>query len=47
MVAEHDMSFDYQQIEAAAASLTGEIQQVPPMVSCFELADGDLHEIAK
>ena len=47
MVAEHDMSFDYQQIEAAAASLTGEIEQVPPMVSARRVGGRRLYEIAR
>ena len=47
MVAEHDMSFDYQQIEAATASLTGEIEQVPPMVSARRVGGRRLYEIAR
>ena len=47
MVAEHDMSFDYQQIEAATASLTGDIEQVPPMVSARRVGGRRLYEIAR
>jgi len=47
VVAEHQMSVDLGQVSAAAASLTGEIEQVPPMVSARRVGGRRLYEIAR
>ena len=47
VVAEHQMSVDLEQVSAAAASLTGEIEQVPPMVSARRVGGRRLYEIAR
>ncbi len=47
VVAEHHMSVDLEQVGAAAASLTGEIEQVPPMVSARRVGGRRLYEIAR
>ena len=47
VVAEHHMSVDLEQVSAAAASLTGEIEQVPPMVSARRVGGRRLYEIAR
>ncbi len=48
VVAEHDMAPpDPEQVHAAAATLTGVIQQVPPMVSAVHVDGRRLHELAR
>ena len=47
VVAEHQMSVDLEQVRAAAASLTGQIEQVPPMVSARRVGGRRLYEIAR
>ncbi|HTN78682.1 MAG TPA: tRNA pseudouridine(55) synthase TruB [Acidimicrobiales bacterium] len=43
----HDMHVDLAQVRAAAASLTGPIMQVPPMVSALKVDGRRLHELAR
>ena len=47
VVAEHQMSVDLEQVRAAAASLTGQIDQVPPMVSARRVGGRRLYELAR
>lgn len=48
VVARHDMDApDPEAVRAAAASLTGTIQQVPPMVSAVQVGGRRLHELAR
>jgi tRNA pseudouridine55 synthase len=48
VVATHDMSgVNPEQVVAAAATLTGEILQVPPMVSAVKVDGRRLHELAR
>lgn len=48
VVATHDMSdLDPSAVIAAAADLTGDIEQVPPMVSAIKLDGRRLHELAR
>lgn len=48
VIATHDMSsITIDRIEAAAAALTGEIMQVPPMVSAVKVDGRRLHELAR
>jgi tRNA pseudouridine55 synthase len=48
VVAEHDMSWvGKDDVQHAAASLVGEILQVPPMVSAVRVGGRRLHEIAR
>jgi tRNA pseudouridine55 synthase len=48
VIATHDMGgVTLEQVRAAAATLTGEILQVPPMVSAVKIDGRRLHEIAR
>ena len=47
VVAEHQMSVEADQVRAAARTLTGQIEQVPPMVSARRVGGRRLHEIAR
>jgi tRNA pseudouridine55 synthase len=48
VIAEHDMTgVTADQVTAAAASLTGDILQVPPMVSAVKVDGKRLHELAR
>jgi len=47
VVARHDMSPTMDEVRAAAASLTGDILQVPPMVSAVQVGGRRLHELAR
>lgn len=47
VTAHHDMSVDHDAVVAAAAQLTGEIDQVPPMVSAIKIDGRRLHELAR
>ena len=47
VVAEHQMNVDLAQVRAAASSLTGQIKQVPPMVSARRVGGRRLYEIAR
>ena len=43
----HDMTVDHDEVVAAAAQLTGDIDQVPPMVSAVKIDGRRLHELAR
>lgn len=47
VVARFDMAVSLDQVRAAAARLTGEIEQVPPMVSAVKVGGRRLHELAR
>jgi len=47
VVAEHQMSVEAVQVTEAARSLTGEIEQIPPMVSARRVGGRRLHELAR
>ena len=48
VVATHDMSaVTFEQIESAAQGLTGDILQIPPMVSAVKIDGRRLHELAR
>lgn len=48
VVATHDMSsVTFEQVAAAAVGLTGEIMQIPPMVSAVKVDGRRLHELAR
>lgn len=47
VTATHDMDFTEAQATAAAALLTGDIMQVPPMVSAVKIDGKRLHELAR
>jgi tRNA pseudouridine55 synthase len=47
VVATYDMAVTPTEVEAAARSLTGEILQVPPMVSAVKVGGRRLHELAR
>jgi tRNA pseudouridine55 synthase len=46
-IAVHEMQVDLGQVVAAAATLTGPIMQVPPMVSALKVNGRRLHELAR
>ena len=47
VVATFDMAVSLDEVHAAAARLTGEIEQVPPMVSAVKVGGRRLHELAR
>lgn len=47
VTARHDMSVVPEEVRAAAGSLTGEILQVPPMVSAVQIGGERLHDLAR
>jgi tRNA pseudouridine55 synthase len=47
VVAEHAMSVSLDEVRAAAAALTGDLLQVPPMVSAISIGGRRLHELAR
>ncbi|MEY2451518.1 MAG: tRNA pseudouridine55 synthase [Acidimicrobiaceae bacterium] len=47
VVATHDMNVTLDEVRAAAATLTGDILQVPPMVSAVQIGGQRLHELAR
>ncbi|MEY2458629.1 MAG: tRNA pseudouridine55 synthase, partial [Acidimicrobiaceae bacterium] len=47
VVATHDMRVTLDEVRAAAATLTGDIMQVPPMVSAIQIDGKRLHELAR
>ncbi len=47
VVARHDMTVDAVDVQAAAAKLTGDIEQIPPMVSAVQIDGKRLHELAR
>ena len=47
VTATHDMQVTAEQVAAAAQELTGEIMQVPPMVSAVKVGGRRLHELAR
>lgn len=47
VTAEHTMSVTAEQVAAAAATLTGDIEQIPPMVSAVKVDGKRLHELAR
>jgi len=47
VTATHAMSVTPEQVSAAAATLTGDILQVPPMVSAVQIGGRRLHELAR
>ena len=47
VVATFDMSVTADDVAAAAATLTGDIEQVPPMVSAVKVGGRRLHELAR
>ncbi|MBM45776.1 MAG: tRNA pseudouridine(55) synthase TruB [Acidimicrobiaceae bacterium] len=47
IVAEHRMSLDPTEVVEAASALTGEIEQIPPMVSARRIGGRRLHELAR
>ena len=47
VVATHDMHVGLDDVRAAAAALTGDILQVPPMVSAVQIGGRRLHELAR
>tara|TARA_Y100001970_G_scaffold139521_1_gene171686 strand:- start:1333 stop:2196 length:864 start_codon:yes stop_codon:yes gene_type:complete len=47
VVAEHHMSVDLEEVRSAATSFTGQIEQVPPMVSARRVGGRRLYEIAR
>ncbi len=42
-----DMDFSFDEVAAAAAGLTGDIEQIPPMVSAVRIGGKRLHELAR
>jgi tRNA pseudouridine55 synthase len=47
VVARFDMAVSEDEVRVAAAKLTGEIEQVPPMVSAVKVGGRRLHELAR
>ena len=47
VTARHEMSVTAAQVEAAAATFVGDIEQVPPMVSAVKVDGRRLHELAR
>jgi tRNA pseudouridine55 synthase len=47
VVATHDMKVTLDEVRAAATTLTGDILQVPPMVSAVQIGGQRLHELAR
>jgi tRNA pseudouridine55 synthase len=47
VTARHEMAVDVAEVRAAATRLTGEILQVPPMVSAVHVGGRRLHELAR
>lgn len=47
VTAQHDMTVDHAAVVDAASTLTGEIDQVPPMVSAIRIDGRRLHELAR
>jgi tRNA pseudouridine55 synthase len=47
VVARFDMAATPDEVQAAAAKLTGDIEQVPPMVSAVKIGGRRLHELAR
>ena len=47
VVATHEMSVGIDDVRAAAVGLTGDILQVPPMVSAVQIGGRRLHELAR
>jgi tRNA pseudouridine55 synthase len=47
VTATHDMTVSIEAVRAAASSLTGDIMQVPPMVSAVQVGGRRLHELAR
>ena len=47
VTATHEMSLDPVAVAAATAEFTGDIQQVPPMVSAIRIGGKRLHELAR
>ena len=47
IVAEHRMSLEPTEVVEAASALTGEIEQIPPMVSARRIGGRRLHELAR
>lgn len=47
VTATHEMSVTLDDVRAAAATLTGDILQVPPMVSAVQIGGKRLHELAR
>ena len=47
VVAEHQMLVEAAQVTEAARALTGEIEQIPPMVSARRVGGRRLHELAR
>lgn len=47
VTATHEMSVTLDDVRAAAATLTGDIRQVPPMVSAVQIGGKRLHELAR
>ena len=47
VTATHDMSVGLEEVRAAAAGLTGDILQIPPMVSAVKIDGKRLHELAR
>ncbi len=47
VVAEFDMTLDPEAVSAATAQFTGDIEQVPPMVSAVKVDGKRLHELAR
>ena len=47
VAARHDMSFTADDVRAATVSLTGDILQVPPMVSAVQIGGQRLHDLAR
>lgn len=47
VVARHEMEVTAEAVDAAAASLTGDIEQIPPMVSAVRVGGRRLHELAR
>lgn len=43
----HEVALDERQVRAAAAAFTGEIEQVPPMVSALKVGGQRLHRLAR
>jgi tRNA pseudouridine55 synthase len=47
VVATHDMHVTLDEVRAAAATLTGDILQIPPMVSAVQIGGRRLHDLAR
>jgi tRNA pseudouridine55 synthase len=47
VVATHEMAVTLDEVRGAAAALTGDIMQVPPMVSAVQVGGKRLHELAR